>query len=542
MYFKSKRAAPGPLSPWPASTPQPQSPILSRPQSPIIPRPPSPPPRHGPLSPSIISRPQSPIILQPPSPPARKPTQMMAPTTEGKLFRGDYSAGEKPHIWFRRLESKFDDETSLATKLYQFSKNLEPGRPAEVWFHALAEHQKENWNYFYSEFTERWPLPTIVEPSREELLQKLDQTRLTKEEVGTTIERDGDRVYTHVAWAEEVKTLIDVLDDAEGYLIPQVRRNLPLIIRLILPTNLNNWSAFLAAVTSISMDRIADQQENTDAICNDILQMMGIMMGNKQPLAQQRNMATVTTGVAAANVNPVRHTGTSAYISKINTTTSMPSTPSTVRQTYTVTPTQPEQWNTVTRLPISTPTNQRFNQPINTPSGSFLSNNSESTLHTNSNQKTPIPQKPTPNRTQLTNQDLARKAIAVSSTFPDTPEGKANYQTALQAWEAVYPPAREVDFTTAPYPLTPGTAPLGSRECYRCGIPGHITRDHDPVIPAINIREQHWRALVSRSLQTRARMDFSSISQTNTQDEEPMLYGPAIYNIAQLDFPEEYEK
>ena len=162
--------------------------------------------------------PTSPVSLVSPAP--RIPP--MSPTTEDKLFRGDYSAGEKSHIWFRRLEGKFDDETKLATKLYRFAKNLEPGRPAEIWYSKLSDAHKTNWEGFYNEFTNRWPFPTVVEPSHEELLQKLDQTRLTSEEVGTMIERDGDRIYTHVIWAEEVKALVDVLDDTKGHLIPQV--------------------------------------------------------------------------------------------------------------------------------------------------------------------------------------------------------------------------------------------------------------------------------------------------------------------------------
>ena len=79
-----------------------------------------------------------------------------------------------------------------------------------------------NWDNFYLEIKVKWPLPTIVEPSREELLEKLNQTRLEIVEVGTMIERDGDRVYSHVVWAEAVKALIDVLDDTKGHLIPQV--------------------------------------------------------------------------------------------------------------------------------------------------------------------------------------------------------------------------------------------------------------------------------------------------------------------------------
>jgi hypothetical protein len=139
----------------------------------------------------------------------------------------------------------------------------------------------------------------------------------------------------------------------------------------------------------------------------------------------------------------------------------------------------------------------------------------------------------------MTNQDLARKAIAASSTFLNTPEGQTNYSTALHAWEAVYPPAREADFTTAPYPLTPGTAPLGSRECYTCGINGNITREHDPAIPAVNVREQRWRAFLGRYLYAQGRTDFSPISQINVHEEETLPYDAAIYNAAQLDFSEE---
>jgi hypothetical protein len=455
----------------------------------------------------------------------------MAPTSEDKLFRGDYSAGEKPHIWFRRLEGKFDDETKLATKLYRFAKNLEPGRPAEIWYRELLDAHKADWDTLYEAFTLRWPLPTIVEPSREELLEKLDQTKLGIEDVGAMIERDGDKVYTHVAWAEEVRALVDILDDTKGHLIPQVRRGLPLAIRLTLPTNLDTWSTFLKAVTSLSMDRLADQRENTEVIRDNILQTMGT--GGQQQYNRNTTTARYTATNYYATARQTPYYATKAATTQATVAPTIPPTPSTVKPTYT--PTQP--WTP--RTP-ATPTNRRFGQQQNTPSSSFLSTNS--TLHPSSiffNQKASIPQ--TPSRSSPTSQDLARQAIAASSTFPDTPEGWASYQTALQAWEAVYPPAREADFTTAPYPLTPGTATLGSRECYTCGALGHISKDHDPAIPSINSREQRWRAMVGRHLQTRPRMEYSPVAQINTQDEETVPYDPAIYNAAQLDFSEDYE-
>jgi hypothetical protein len=216
-------------------------------------------------------------------------------TNDDRLFCGDYSAGEKPHIWFRCLEGKFDEDTKLTTKFYRFAKGLEPGRPAKMWYSTLLAASKVSWENFYDVFTDRWPLPNVVAPSREELLDKLDQTKLTIEDVGMLTERDGDKVYSHVIWAEEVKALVDMLDDTKGHLIPQVQRNLPLAIRLTLPASLNTWTTFLNAVTSISMDRLADQRENAETIRQDILQTMGV--GNLQPTVN-----TLTTRFATTNL------------------------------------------------------------------------------------------------------------------------------------------------------------------------------------------------------------------------------------------------
>lgn len=73
---------------------------------------------------------------------------------------------------------------------------------------------------------------------------------------------------------------------------------------------------------------------------------------------------------------------------------------------------------------------------------------------------------PTPSRTQPTNEELAQCAIRLTSTYPTTPDGIAQYQQVLQAWEAAHTPTRKVDFTTPPYPLTPGTLNISSRECF----------------------------------------------------------------------------
>ena len=280
------------------------------------------------------------------------------------------------------------------------------------------------------------------------------------------------------------------------------------------------------------MDRLADQRENTEVICDNILQTMGTTGQRQYNTNSMTTKLATPTGSFYPPARPASLFAPKASVTQTSSNNPTAQTPNTVRQTLT----QP--WTP--RVP-ATPTHQRFNQPINTPSGAFLSSNT--TLHPSSifaNMKQ-VPQTPSSNHSQLTNQDLAQKAIAASSTFPNTSEGHTAYLTALQAWEAVYPPMREADFTTAPYPLTPGTAPLGSRECYTCGIYGHITKEHDPAIPQINVCEQRWRAFVGQNLFARGRLDFIPIAQINVHGEETVFYDPAIYNAAQLTFEEAHE-
>lgn len=189
----------------------------------------------------------------------------MAPWPEGKLFRGDGMNGEKAHTWFRHLEGRFNDTTTIQAKLYKFAKSLDPGRRAEKWFQALPAADKTDWDLLYAAFTRKWPMPFVVEPSREELLTRLRTMVLKEEDLGVLM-GDEDKVYSHVAWADEVRSLTDALEDGEGYLIPDVRRQIPLALRRILPGNLITWTAFLTAVSTISLDRLTDELEAEDRL------------------------------------------------------------------------------------------------------------------------------------------------------------------------------------------------------------------------------------------------------------------------------------
>ncbi|KDQ18420.1 hypothetical protein BOTBODRAFT_171262 [Botryobasidium botryosum FD-172 SS1] len=76
--------------------------------------------------------------------------------------------------------------------------------------------------------------------------------------------------------------------------------------------------------------------------------------------------------------------------------------------------------------------------------------------------------------------------------FPVTPAGAAEYQEAIAAYARKFGDARPAPAN--PYPLSPGTSPLGSGECYRCGkAEPHHTQSECRAPAQIPSLEREWR-------------------------------------------------
>ncbi|KAG6863929.1 hypothetical protein C0991_001912 [Blastosporella zonata] len=80
---------------------------------------------------------------------------------------------------------------------------------------------------------------------------------------------------------------------------------------------------------------------------------------------------------------------------------------------------------------------------------------------------------------------------------PPTDAGRLAHQAQQKAWFNSNPGGVVTEMT--PYPLRPGTAAVGSSECFKCGLFGHIsgncTSDR-PLLP----NEQRWRAICANML------------------------------------------
>ena len=117
---------------------------------------------------------------------------------------------------------------------------------------------------------------------------------------------------------------------------------------------------------------------------------------------------------------------------------------------------------------------------------------------------------------------------------PDTEVGRQAHQTQQADWARTHGLNVLVTEST-PYPLRPGTLPVGSGECFTCGLPGHMGCQDSSTCGgnrALHPHEQMWRSICSRilrqthaaaSIQLVAVDDYGTIWQDMQGKEEGPL-------------------
>ncbi|KAG6852120.1 hypothetical protein C0991_002963 [Blastosporella zonata] len=80
---------------------------------------------------------------------------------------------------------------------------------------------------------------------------------------------------------------------------------------------------------------------------------------------------------------------------------------------------------------------------------------------------------------------------------PPTDAGRIAHQAQQKAWFDANPSGFVTEMTL--YPLRPGTAGVGSSECFRCGLYGHISGNCTTDRPLLQ-HEQQWQAICSNML------------------------------------------
>jgi hypothetical protein len=120
----------------------------------------------------------------------------------------------------------------------------------------------------------------------------------------------------------------------------------------------------------------------------------------------------------------------------------------------------------------------------------------------------------TPRSDQERMADIRANALPI---HPDTPAGRAMYDVQVVAWAQAHSPRKPNEFR--PYPLTPGSSPVASGECWTCGQPNH--RPVDCQKPPVPEHEITWRRIAGgvESRLRRAGASSVNVVQTVQADE-----------------------
>ena len=117
--------------------------------------------------------------------------------------------------------------------------------------------------------------------------------------------------------------------------------------------------------------------------------------------------------------------------------------------------------------------------------------------------------------------DVLNKALPIQ---PNNPEGLANYNNQIAAWQATYGQNRKGPTETRPYPLSPGTVPVASGECWKCGHKSHHPGPCSfPLLPPF---ETKWRS-ITQTIRKKAEMAATAavnVNLVNVESDEVNTY------------------
>jgi hypothetical protein len=105
--------------------------------------------------------------------------------------------------------------------------------------------------------------------------------------------------------------------------------------------------------------------------------------------------------------------------------------------------------------------------------------------------------------------DVLNKALPIQ---PNNPEGLVNYNNQVTTWHATHGQNGKGPTETKPYPLSPGTVPVASGECWKCGHKAHHPGPCSfPPLPTL---ETKWRS-IAQTICKKAEMVATSAVHVN---------------------------
>jgi hypothetical protein len=133
--------------------------------------------------------------------------------------------------------------------------------------------------------------------------------------------------------------------------------------------------------------------------------------------------------------------------------------------------------------------------------------------------------------------DVLTRALPL---HPKNTEGIAQYTAQILFWQSTYGQNGKGPNEMRPYPLTPGTVPVASGECWKCGHRGHHPLPCQA--PAVPTLETKWRS-IAQTIRKRAEAAVATplaaaninlvaeeSNEVNTYDTEELAYLQRLVN------------
>ncbi|KAJ7629722.1 hypothetical protein DFH06DRAFT_1005689 [Mycena polygramma] len=376
------------------------------------------------------------------------------------MFSGDPVGPEStqvtPSTFLKKFRSRMMGIIGNATmtadekdemKIAAFQDFLEEDSPADKWFAKLqtpgATTVVTTWAALEAAFKARFPNPEKAERTEQEWERELSKMRITLEELDTTVKVGGADVYTHVYFAGRQLEMAELAGiGATSSGIWQARDALPEPLREKVPASQASWKTYTAAIKAV--DRVGLRESVAKARKTQNLERTVADLGRR--------------GAPSAPLTPV---------SKMA--------------------------GQLARTALTTP---RAPAPARggAPANPFGGGGGQGNLFT-----------PPEALTEAGKVHLRGIITTLSrSMLQDDAAGRGEYERRLSGWQRVHGNSRVLLEQTG-YPLSPGTVPPCSRECYVCGkvtVPWH--RRNDCPGPPIPQKESTFRALCAKYLPVRA--------------------------------------
>jgi hypothetical protein len=356
-------------------------------------------------------------------------------------WQGDGDDNLTPGQFLREIDNKIEDRNyNNDSKMIKcLRNNIAYGSAADDWFNSLDAANKDTYDHLTAAFELQWPLIPAPKASKTERIQTLKEWVLKAEDLGKKVEGPGgSQIWSHVKWATGLGSRVRDAEDQTGFLIGEVYNALPRPVRELIRSKPRTTyeelsAAVLALDTSDLKEAAADYSRNEETA----------------RLAREPPSPT----------KAIREALTSTHLRDIPHQYN-PSAPA----TYNLAPRGPAQMNPFQGAGGRGSLNFSLARGTNiTPfrgSGPGALGMGRGNRPQQNLRDRPIDQR---------HADLVRHVLP---HHPNTAEGHAAYQAQVSAWHTANP----VDEPNEqhPYPLTPGMPPVGSRECWLCGKPGHM--------------------------------------------------------------------